>query len=375
MPQHILMLLAALLLTASFATVTDDSADQRPPGRDHAPQDYPRLEGSAIHFSGRFSLYFQRTLRIPDDGRQYPLPPGLGAFPVYRVEDYADRIPSDWQKSHAYFIPMYQREALWINFDAAFWKPNAVQVGIGRINALTGHAWKTQLSDDPQNYLVAPEQPWLDGIKAGEGYIRQFVAVPHGSGYSVEAQLRGEESDEALRIAVYEPKPGRFPDVPPYDDREVVYEDSPALAQSARSSSMGLGAGGKMRQKVYPDAHGLQTWQNEPAAEIVVYIINSEDFHAIVGTQPPASPIDAQTYTDYGYPWFALYDTDKADIPADDKLRNVKSTGTLDAQNGQGGDHTVVVPDSLVITLPQGSTGTPVPMVPPKHHQPEDPKD
>jgi len=267
---------------------------------------------------------------------------------------------------------MYQREALWINFSAARWKPNVVKVGVGKINALSGGEWNLALSEQPQNYLVAPDQPWLDGIKAGEGYIRQFVAVPHGSGYSVEAQLRGKESDEALRIAVFEPKPGRFPDAPPYDERDVAYEDAPAMAQSARSSSMGLGAGGKMRQKVYPDTYGLDTWEHEPVAEIVVYIINSEDFLAIVGETPPPSPVDAESYTAYGYPWFDLYDEHKGDIPANDKLKNVQSTGTLDGSKGIKTDASVDVPDSLVVKLPQGQDSAPIQPLPGKGKKPQD---
>ena len=35
-----------------------------------------------------FAVSFQRKLRIPDDGRTYPLPPGLGSFPVKEVADY-----------------------------------------------------------------------------------------------------------------------------------------------------------------------------------------------------------------------------------------------------------------------------------------------
>ena len=35
-----------------------------------------------------FSVSFQQKLRIPDDGRTYPLPPELGNFPVKEVADY-----------------------------------------------------------------------------------------------------------------------------------------------------------------------------------------------------------------------------------------------------------------------------------------------
>ena len=40
-----------------------------------------------------------------------------------------------------------------------------------------------------QNYLAIPKQPWLDGINAGDGYVRQFVAMPLGKGYTIEAQV------------------------------------------------------------------------------------------------------------------------------------------------------------------------------------------
>src|SRR5689334_24175096 len=62
---------------------------------------------------------FQRTLRIPDDGRTYPLPPGLGAFPLRLVRDYAARVPAGWAARGGVFLPMYQREAMWLSFGGA----------------------------------------------------------------------------------------------------------------------------------------------------------------------------------------------------------------------------------------------------------------
>ena len=49
------------------------------------------VKKDTIGIGPHFAVNFQRTLRIPDDGGTYPLPPGLGDFPVFRVEDYADR--------------------------------------------------------------------------------------------------------------------------------------------------------------------------------------------------------------------------------------------------------------------------------------------
>jgi hypothetical protein len=172
----------------------------------------------SVQVGERLRVSFERTLRLPDDGRQYPLTPSLGSLPIYRVEAYADRVPPAWLVQSGVFIPLHEREALFINFVGAEWKPNAVKVSVGGINAVSGEAWDERLcrgDAGTQDYLVCPPQPWLDGINAGGGFIRQFVAMPLGQGYTVEGQLTGQETVGGVQMLVYEPKPGRFPDVPP----------------------------------------------------------------------------------------------------------------------------------------------------------------
>lgn len=46
---------------------------------------------------GPATVTFERTLRIPGTGL-HPLPPSLGSFPLRPVQDYADRVPSEWLK-------------------------------------------------------------------------------------------------------------------------------------------------------------------------------------------------------------------------------------------------------------------------------------
>jgi hypothetical protein len=322
-------------------------AVEDPPSRKDAMPRPVELRDDALQFSDRFSLCFQRTLRIPDDGRSYPLPPGLGRFPLYRVRDFSDRVPEHWDRENGYFLPMYQSEAMWIDFDGAWWKPNAVKVGVGMVNAVSGTQWKPGLHASPQDYVVVPEQPWLDGIKSGEGTIRQFVAVPLGIGHTVEAQVSGKESEGALRIAVYEPRPGRFPDHPPENLRPVGAVDAPTLAMKFESGGMGIGAGGRMKQKVYEDSYGLDAWAEDAPWEIVIYIINSNQFETITGRKPPSTPVDASTYTTHGFPWFDLYDEHKSDVRASDALKKVRSTAELQGKR----DSSVTVPDSLVIKM------------------------
>ncbi|MYB97986.1 MAG: hypothetical protein F4123_09440 [Gemmatimonadetes bacterium] len=54
-------------------------------------------------------------------------------------------------------------------------------------------------SADPQNYLVVPDQPWLDGYCVERGIIRQFVAMPLGEGYTAEERLTGAAKHGGLQ--------------------------------------------------------------------------------------------------------------------------------------------------------------------------------
>jgi hypothetical protein len=316
------------------------------------------VQNHQLHFGEHFAVSFQRTLRIPDDDNTYPLPPGLGMFPVCKVEDYGDRVPASWRQHGGVFIPMYQREALWLNFQAAHWRPNAVKVAIGKVNAITGKPWEQELHDDPQDYLVCPTQPWLDGINAGDGYIRQFVAMPLGMGYTVEAQVTGKEEFGGIQMIVFEPKPGRFPDQPPAI-RQRMMALSCAPSAPMAGAEMGLGAGGKMRQKIYPDKHGLDTWDVENYGRVYVHIVNSMMYREIAGKEPPKTPITAKTYTQYGFPWFDLYDEQEGDVSQSTTLSQVKTIKGMDQEKGfspQQDDTPIEVSESQVKVLKSDPT-------------------
>lgn len=93
-----------------------------------------------VHPDAVLSVDFQSTLRVPDDGTTYGLPPGLGRLPVRRVADLAERrVPQRWIASGGVVTPMWQSQACWLNFSADY--PFLVKVGAGLINAITGKSW------------------------------------------------------------------------------------------------------------------------------------------------------------------------------------------------------------------------------------------
>lgn len=278
------------------------------------------VQHDQLRIGSDFELSFQRTLRIPDDNKIYPLPPGLGCFPIRRVVDYADRVPEAWREQGGVFLPMYQREAMWLAFEASWLRPAAVQVGIGKIDAITGKRWREKLNKTRQNYVVCPDQPWLDGINAGNGFIRQFVAMPLGSGATVEGQLTGKEEFGGIQIRVVQAKPGHA--------RNHIGRRGLVL-ECCLATPMGLGAGGRMTQKIYPDPYGWDTWDEDNDARVFVHITNSEMWREITGEPPPPTPIDVETYVAHGYPWFDLYDGDLGDVAPSPELAGVQPVQSL----------------------------------------------
>ena len=110
---------------------------------------------------------------------------------------------------------------------------------------------------------------------------------------------------------------------------------------------MGLGAGGRMKQAIYPDQHGIDTWDQTTGGRVYVHLVNSMMYREITGCEPPPTPVDAQTYTRHGYPWFDLYDEHLGDLPGSEILKGVRSVKEMDAQKGfepQQDDETVDVP-------------------------------
>ncbi len=269
--------------------------------------------------AGRFSVELVRTLRVPVEGGDYPLPPGFSTFPIYRVNDLARRCPAAAQLDADFVVPCYQYEAMWLRFDAAEWKPNAVQIWAGGVNVLTGELYPSGLRRRLQNYLVCPTQPWLDGFRTRAEHVQQFVAAPLGRGETVQEQLGGG-GDAALRLRVYEPKPGIFP------DRRPRGFTSGAIFHEVPFGAMGLGGGGSIEQQVYADPHPAHTWNPHDYVDITIQIVNSAAFLALTGERPPPSPISADDYTRAGLPWFKYYDDDaRATRAVASTMRRIKA--------------------------------------------------
>jgi hypothetical protein len=294
-----------------------------------------------------------RTLRLPETGT-HPLPPGLGTFPLRAVADHPDRAPGEWLARGGVMVPVHQREAMWLSFSAT--APAALQVGVGKVCAVSGRPWSDRLARDPQNYVVLPRQPWLDGINSGSGTIRQFVAVPLGLGATVEGQVTGEEAWGGVQLQVFElgeeplaawgaeqrrrkvthrgPFGGAAP--MPAPAPELGGETTRSVRSVRRAApAMGLGAGGRMRQEVYRDDRPLSDWREQASGRVFIHLSTAPQWRDITGEAPPGSPVDRAAYTSAGLPWFDYDDAEAEDLAAAGPLTEVEPVGDWLGDDGQ----------------------------------------
>ncbi len=294
-----------------------------------------------VHPCATVTIQFERTLRIPDDDKDYPLPPGLGAFPLRHVDDFGARVAPSWLEHGGVMLPMYQSEAMWLYFKPGYddergvCYPFAIKVATGKVNAVSGLPWADGLHRRPQqDYVVVPDQPWLDGYCVEKGVIRQFVAMPLGAGYTAEEQITGKAEHGGLQVMALPMKPAayreRFPKRPKrLREWGLNVKYSMALVDETSACAMGLAPGGRMKQEIYRDKYRKSEWELEQTSRCFVHIANSLVWRQITGMNPPTVPPTAAEYTRAGLPWFTWYDDQNAPLEGSKTLAGMKSVATL----------------------------------------------
>ncbi|OAK53822.1 hypothetical protein [Rhodococcoides kyotonense] len=272
-----------------------------------------------VHADARLHLSFHRTLRVPDDGSTYDLPPSLGTFPL-RTGGSSSIIDADRPLT----LPMWQAEACWIDFSGTY--PYLVTVGSGAINAVTGGEWSPVPDFAAEDYFEVPEQPWLDGFNVGEGEVRQFVAMPLGSGITVEEQVSDSPAAGGINIAAYPLKASKWEEMRPTYEHTGVDFCAPVLCASP--PPMGLAGGGSIRQSIKTPVRVQDDWDLEHGSHFHVNITNSAVWQQLTGQRPPTLPPTAAEYARHGLPWFVWYDDATAARHGSEVLK-----GTLSASD------------------------------------------
>lgn len=156
--------------------------------------------------SNNFKVQIKKTDIINVDESTHQLPPDNGNFSEYKVIDY--NCPKEWSND-GIFIPVKENEPFWIDLrgnDECVCIPS-----VQRVNPITGEPANLEgglsKSDGKQNYLVLPEQKWLDGY-AKEGKVYQFMITKSGESLAVNEYVLPVymQDSHALGFAFFLPK-------------------------------------------------------------------------------------------------------------------------------------------------------------------------
>jgi hypothetical protein len=291
---------------------------------------------SKVHEHASTKISFERTLRVPNDGNVYPLPAGLGLFPLRHLEDFETELPPAWADRGGVITPMHRAEAMWIGFGDGY--PCAIKIGVGNINAINGERWTERLGGSECDYMVAPPQAALDGYCTSKDVVRQFVAVPLGQ----EEQLLSSSEHGGIRIVVYPMKGKRYDQLrAQWEQQGGADEDGGpgwggmhAFAPGPRPLAVSLAAGGLMSSRVIADPYGPDAWDLSARICCFVTLIDAEQWSRITGAPTPKPPFTPADYEESGLPWFKYDADDLAPLDGAPELAAVKSPSSIGAGSG-----------------------------------------
>lgn len=265
------------------------------------------------------------------DGSGQEIDQGLPEYArrkAFKVDD-CEKAPGDWKRSDpalkaaSYFTAVKPEHGLWLDFNQnnGHAYDVAAIVSIQGVNAVTGQQVKSLALEQynevcpvhggrfaadrlcqacgykwpAQNYLTttgAGYQFWLDGFRAKDGAVRQFVFTEDQS-RGVAAAIIGAARSQAIGVAFYlskAPKPQ-----PVYRSRSMGGLESfggGLESLGAVPKSIEIAAGARINQQVHPDKFRLDYWQVEPAGMLYIYYVGEEQARALIGAQAAAGNRD-----------------------------------------------------------------------------------
>jgi hypothetical protein len=161
-------------------------------------------------------------------------------------------------------------------------RPHALKLGDDSIDVVSGRRFDPDtLTADPQNYLVIPDQPWLDGSSRATASCASSWRRRSGRGHrgvAITLSLFRRGPDACL--VLHTPR------------SETIERAGEILDRVDREPPLGLDANGRVRQRIYADewrdrTSGTRSRSGRPYRPLV----DAVAFEAVTGIAAPP-PVD-----------------------------------------------------------------------------------
>lgn len=168
-----------------------------------------RLESGRVRVCGALLTLFNRSWQVPLKPGQWPAASFKGMAPLAAW-------PADVSKAgdqdRLYLAAIAPHDGFWLGFEAEPGMNFAISIDVDGRNALSGElGWSHSLLHNPRNFLLIPDQPWLDARVGSDGKLQPLIP-DFEDGVGPMGFAAGAE----IRLAVYPiPSADLEPEQPP----------------------------------------------------------------------------------------------------------------------------------------------------------------
>ena len=278
------------------------------------------------------TIKFQRTMRIPNDGKTYAVPTALGQVPLRSIDDSPETVPASFMKKGGVVMPLDQSEALWVWFSSRY--RFAVKIGAGDINVLSGEPWDSELRRQPQNYIVAPGPPWGENDEVARRYLTMPLATgdsangPRADAGRIQFQVVPMRAESYYRDEVYLPPTIKeffmrllFAPIISAKLSEINRRHDPWHLEDPLEKSMEPALEIGACQEILEDEYKFAEWDQTQTVRCVIHPSDSSVWRHITKTNPPHPPLTAKDYQEAGIPWFDQYRDDAKPLPENSSIK------------------------------------------------------
>lgn len=273
------------------------------------------------------SFELVKTHKVPQDGRAHGLPPHMGRLPLALARDADQRFVSPkWLNRDVILAPLADAQAMWINFcdpptfggilGQATNYPFAIMIATGKVNSIDGSPYEEVLRADPysqkHNYVVpgtlggSGRQRWLDGVKMGDGTVRQFVATTLEAGTSIEQFMTGKVEFGGyqvfvvpMRADIWEQVKPRYRSMSATRGMDEPQFESLGGATRGMSREMHVTAGGQISQQVECPKFTPDMFDMSQAMHFWITLVPHQAWPALTGTSAPRPTPDAAPHSPF----------------------------------------------------------------------------
>jgi hypothetical protein len=247
------------------------------------------------------------TVRVPDDGRVYPLSMLLDDLPLRARADMSVAGAPSGAATGEFLTTFPSGCALALTFGEGpdpdgftpyqDEPPFAIKLGLRGVNVLTGLPLADGLQTDPQDYIVAPDEPWLNGYPLVDGMARQLVAGP-ASGV-IDPWTTAD-----LELIVYPMRPKGVAARTRCRRRPLPgAHEAPGRRAAAAA---GFALGGRIRERLFSDPYGIDSWDLQRGIRCRITFLDAVEWLSLTGTWPEHEQTSFNDYAESGWGWFEL---------------------------------------------------------------------